>query len=53
MKKGMGSEVVKVFVAAGEFHEQASIDLGFGVKLGDEKEGGMSRNFRGWVGSKL
>lgn len=53
MKDGMGADKVQCYVAKGEFHEQASMDLGFGVKLGDAQERDMSRHFRGWVASKL
>jgi hypothetical protein len=53
MKEGMGSDKVRLHVANGEFHCQHSMDLSFGVKLGDAKETDMSRHFRGWVGSKL
>lgn len=53
IKNGMGAGKVDVFIAQGEFHEQASIDIGLGVNLGDKKETDMSKQFRGWVKSKL
>ena len=53
MKNGVGKDKVDVFVAKGEFHEQASVDVGLGVSIGDAKETEMSKYFRGWVKSKL
>lgn len=49
----MGADKVEIFVMEGEFHEQASVDIGFGVNIGDPKETEMSKEFRGWVKSKL
>jgi acetyl esterase/lipase len=51
LRLALGDQRVKRLVARGEYHDQSSLDLGFGYREMDE--GVQAKKIKSWIGSKL
>lgn len=51
LRLALGDQRVKRLVARGEYHDQSSLDLGFGYTEMDE--GVQAKKIKSWIGSKL
>ncbi|RDW70171.1 hypothetical protein BP5796_08568 [Coleophoma crateriformis] len=48
-EQGFGESHLEVFIAPDEYHDQASVDIGFGY----QEDGGQAAKIKSWMGSKI